>query len=1192
MTTTPFLGLDIYTIASGSLTKVVDWRNAIAGTNSNMTDIDTWASGISGSVTGLLSSYGISPVSASLVSTGSFSSYYEASSNSIVNYADGMMMEFIPNSTNSGSVTLNINGLGVRSLYKVNSDGTQSYMQAGDLVSYRGYLYRYSSVNNAWLADMVLVGYNQAGHLIKVGSGSTVVRPVLNFIAGSGVSVTYFDNVTGSAIDLTINSNGHTIINSSGSAFVQRQNLKFVGATVSDSSGSTIVTITGGSSVSGSSPYYLSSGITGSQINITDNNNGTATFTGGSVLLYDNPYFLGNVSKYYVSGSTFTFTDGAEEYVAIKYNSGSPYMYKETNINNLNYSDTVAVLTCWRVGNTVHSLNLDSTGDGLSNKQQTTDYRTDLYRIDYNGGMLISESITPNPRTVVVTGATVYAANIPQTVGAFNSSTDTMTLVYHSSGSWLYTNELVYNNTQYDDGTNLQSIPLNKWAVRWFYRSIGDVKQVFYVLGDATYNKQADAESLSIPRTDLPPVIKRHCILIGRSTIQLNATSGNMEYLASAPLAGQATISHNDTTNIQGGDSGSSQYYHLNLSDYTMATSSGSITKEPTGFLYPESVIISYDSTARTISISGSTTAYWQGKPISALSGSYVSGSHTNSAGVYYFYYDSGSFVWSTSPWSFDKLQIAYVSYSADNKYGMRECHGIMQWQTHKELHDTIGTYKNSGGDITGVNFGSTTATDRRPVVSATSIYDEDMLTTLSSLTSGSYTKYFLSGSSINSGSFIVETAEIVPLSGNNPYYNSYTAPNWGQTLMANNSYMSVWLVAMPMASDTTSQKYRYLWIQGQSNGNLSSQQALSPASLNLGGLSARSPEFVFLAQFILQYTGGNWNINSIVNLTGNKLNQVGSAGGTYLTGVTTSGSNLIGTGTPTSPLGLYIQGNLNEIPVLSTGGSGLQSSGSSVAQIVARTRDILSADRTYYVNPTTGSDTYSGLSSGSAFATIQKAMNVVGTLDIGLYNVTIQLADGTYAENVVAKPCVGAGTITLKGNSVTPANVNIAKSTGTLIQVSYCPQNWVIRDLKLSGSIVGSTTGIIVSGGNTQVGIANIVFNGNFIDINAAVGGQVNVIGDYSITAGMNCHWLAGTSAVINASNKAISISGSPAIGSVFVLCQMLGVINTYNCTFGYMTGTRYIVTTNGIIWTNGGGAAYFAGTVAGSTGTGGQYV
>ena len=57
---------------------------------------------------------------------------------------------------------------------------------------------------------------------------------------------------------------------------------------------------------------------------------------------------------------------------------------------------------------------------------------------------------------------------------------------------------------------------------------------------------------------------------------------------------------------------------------------------------------------------------------------------------------------------------IAYVYYGTSDKFALRECHGIMPFNTHQELHNVIGTYRNSGGTLADYTVSSTTAADRR----------------------------------------------------------------------------------------------------------------------------------------------------------------------------------------------------------------------------------------------------------------------------------------------------------------------------------------------------------------------------------------------------------------------------------------------------------------------------------------------
>lgn len=281
----------------------------------------------------------------------------------------------------------------------------------------------------------------------------------------------------------------------------------------------------------------------------TDNGNGTATISSVQVNIFPTSDFSGNMLTFTVPQATLSFTDGTEEYISVRYNAGSPIYYKETVGATMNHSDILPIFVIWRLGTVVHSLNFDSLGVGLANKTQSAAYHTKLYEISSDGGLVISESALPNPRTIAVTSAIVYTGVIHQDVAEFNSSTDQMTQVAHVGGVWTYTDQLVYNNLYYDNGTNLVNINNNKYAVRWYYRSVGDTKQLFYVNGTAgNYNSIAEA-SYEKPRTDLPIILKHHCVLIGRSIIQYNATNGYTESLIGESYTFAGVINHDDTAN-------------------------------------------------------------------------------------------------------------------------------------------------------------------------------------------------------------------------------------------------------------------------------------------------------------------------------------------------------------------------------------------------------------------------------------------------------------------------------------------------------------------------------------------------------------------------------------------------------------------------------------------------------------------
>jgi len=338
------------------------------------------------------------------------------------------------------------------------------------------------------------------------------------------------------------------------------------------------------------------------------------------------------------------------------------------------------------------------------------------------------------------------------------------------------------------------------------------------------------------------------------------------------------------------------------------------LTKDPTGFNDPSAVVINYDATTQKVTLTGTWVAYYQGEVVTALTSGWVSPAHTNTTGhTYFLYYDGSNFAWATDtfPW-FDKLFIAIVYYRASNSFANRECHGLQQWQSHQNDHYNIGTYRTAGGDISGLTLASTTAANRRPDISACTIWDEDLPTINAALTSKLYSQRYISNATdIN---YNLDAADIVPLSTANPYYNQWNGSAFVQTLMPANSVMTVWLYEIPVTADATSQKIRHVMIQGQSitQATNSSAGALVTArnteklkttlELTLGVPSVVSSEYVCINKFIIQYTSSNWTVTDSIAITGSKTTQVGSPSGSYLTAVSTD-TSLTGDGTVASPL-------------------------------------------------------------------------------------------------------------------------------------------------------------------------------------------------------------------------------------------------------------------------------------------------
>ena len=252
--------------------------------------------------------------------------------------------------------------------------------------------------------------------------------------------------------------------------------------------------------------------------------------------------------------------------------------------------------------------------------------------------------------------------------------------------------------------------------------------------------------------------------------------------------------------------------------------------------------------------------------------------------------------------------------------------------------------------------------------------------------------------------------------------------------------------------------------------------------------------------------------------------------------------------------------------------------------------REVLSAVRTYYVR-TDGSDSNTGLvdSAGGAFLTVVAAVNVVGGLDSSIYDLTIQIRDGTYVENVITlKDPTGAGNVTIQGNAATPTNVvldgGFLKNTPGAI--------FTLKDMQIKKASSSATIGI-----NSQNG-AVIYFSG--IDFGSGLTNHTYVtqnatirpIGDYTISSGAARHIFTDAKGYFrNLGSITVTLSGTPNFTTTFAGATELAEIRSTMVFSGSATGKRYEGFLNAVINTVGGGASYFPGDSAGSVATGAQY-
>lgn len=216
-----------------------------------------------------------------------------------------------------------------------------------------------------------------------------------------------------------------------------------------------------------------------------------------------------------------------------------------------------------------------------------------------------------------------------------------------------------------------------------------------------------------------------------------------------------------------------------------------------------------------------------------------------------------------------------------------------------------------------------------------------------------------------------------------------------------------------------------------------------------------------------------------------------------------------------------------------------------------------------------TGNDSNNGLAAtrAGALLTPAKAMSVVAnTLDTAGFALTIQFADGAYADvPFVALPYAGGGTIALVGNITIPENVNfsVSSSVNGIFNFSYVGGNWAVHGFKLSSSLgSGNGNGLLAQGNLGLVTFGNMNFGALAagFHISTLYGGHIENDAAYTISGGAANHLFSADTSILHTTASAtITITGTPAFSTAFMTSHGSGgIIGTVEGNYsGAITGT-----------------------------------
>lgn len=261
----------------------------------------------------------------------------------------------------------------------------------------------------------------------------------------------------------------------------------------------------------------------------------------------------------------------------------------------------------------------------------------------------------------------------------------------------------------------------------------------------------------------------------------------------------------------------------------------------------------------------------------------------------------------------------------------------------------------------------------------------------------------------------------------------------------------------------------------------------------------------------------------------------------------------------------------------------------------IARQR--LTTATTLYVS-TSGNDT-TGIGTTSApFATIQGAYSwAVSNLDLCGFMLTISASAGTYGSVYIsvqltgqssAVVITGAGSSTVIGGlSPSPSAFNVSGAAQLQLKnMSIVNGTYATGEYTSSGYGLGVTDGAVVSlAGNITFGTCGL------FQIYTALGGIVS-----NATSG-NAYYINGSAlAFILADSFGFAgfvdcvITFTAAVSYSDATVYSAGRVDIAGTTWinpANVTGSRYIITSGGMVNTNGGGASFIPGTIAGSIAT-----
>lgn len=315
-------------------------------------------------------------------------------------------------------------------------------------------------------------------------------------------------------------------------------------------------------------------------ISYEHNDDGSINISATTAMLYNNPMFLYSPKEYTIPFKKVSLEPNKQSYIYAEYNGGTPQYGSTTAVSYLSGADIVPVFAAYNFNDTItHELSYGvAYGKALVTRISSRILYTEP--IKYQSGLELGQR---DNNIIEISGGTVWFG-VNQTpldyveTNEITGVTSTNKLWYHSAGTWTFSCTERYDSTLYDNGTDLENLGSSSYGVIWIYRScdLSTTSGVInYLYGDKKYSSLTEAKNSTLP-SDIPSYLNNMAILVGRIEFAYSSTTAaNITSALKTKLIPDTIVKHNDLVDIQGGNSATTTYYHMDNFEYDTIVGGG-----------------------------------------------------------------------------------------------------------------------------------------------------------------------------------------------------------------------------------------------------------------------------------------------------------------------------------------------------------------------------------------------------------------------------------------------------------------------------------------------------------------------------------------------------------------------------------------------------------------------------------------